>query len=146
MSNTPTLDRDGGERERTSPYRALVEESQDIATIIDEDGTMTYVSPAVKRVLGYDPEELIGDTGYEYVHPDDRERNAQAVEAVLENPDEPQSVEVRFRHADGSWCWIEATMRNRLEDSVIDGILLNSREITERKEQERELRELAGEY
>jgi len=136
---------DGGEK-NIDVYRTLVEESNDIATIIDTDGTMTYVSPAVTRVLGYDPEELVGNTGYEYVHPDDRERNANAVETVLETPDEPQTVEVRFKHADGSWCWIEATMRNRLEDDVIDGILLNTREITERKEQERELRELAGEY
>ena len=131
---------------RTDRYRALVESSHDVTTIIDTDGTMTYVSPAVTRVLGYDPEELVGSTGYEYVHPDDRERNEDAVEAVLSAPDEPQTVEVRFEHADGSWCWIEATMRNRLGDDAIDGILLNSREIAERKERERELHELAGEY
>jgi len=131
---------------RSDRHQKLVEESQDIATIIDADGTMTYVSPAVKRVLGYDPEELVGNTGYEYVHPDDRQRNANAVEAVLETPGEPQTVEVRFKHADGSWCWIEATMRNRLEDDVINGILLNSREITERKQQEQEYQELAEEY
>lgn len=81
---------------QTERYRTIVEESNDIATIIDTDGTMTYVSPAVTRVLGYDPEELVGNTGYEYVHPDDREKNAEAVEAVLETPDEPQTVEVRL--------------------------------------------------
>ncbi|QZX99241.1 PAS domain S-box protein [Halobaculum rubrum] len=131
---------------RLERYRTLVEESNDIATIVDTDGTMTYVSPAVTRVLGYDPEELVGNTGYDYVHPDDRERNADAVEAVVETPDEQQIVEVRFKRADGTWCWIEATMRNRLEDDVIGGILLNSRVISERKERERELRELAREY
>ncbi|SDF73398.1 PAS domain-containing protein [Halorientalis regularis] len=89
---------------------------------------------------------MVGNTGYEFVHPDDRERNADAVEAVLETPGEPQTVAVRFKHADGSWCWIEATMRNRPDDDVIDGILLNTREMTERKQRERELRELAGEY
>ncbi len=127
-------------------YRTLVEESNDVATIIDTDGTMRYVSPSVTRVLGYDPGELIGDTGYEYVHPDDRERNADAVEAVRRNPAEPQTVEVRFRRADGTWCWIEATLRNRLDDDTIEGILLNSREITERKQREQDLQELAGEY
>jgi len=86
------------------------------------------------------------NTGYEYVHPDDRERNEDTVEAVLEIPDDPRTVEVRFKHADGSWCWTETTMRNRLEDDVIGGILLNSREITEWKERERKIRELAGEY
>jgi PAS domain S-box-containing protein len=127
-------------------YRTLVEESNDVATIIDSDGRITYVSPAVTRVFGYDPDELVGHTGYEFVHPEDREKNADAVEAVLDTPEETQTVEVRFKHADGSWCWIEATMRNRLEDDDIDGILLNSREITERKKRERELQELAGEY
>jgi len=135
-----------GDHHRTDRYRRLVEESNDVATIVDTDGTMTFVSPAVTRVLGYDPDDLVGDAGYEYVHPGDRERNADAVETVLEDPEETATVEVRFRHADGSWRWIEATMRNRLDDDVIDGILLNSRVITERKEREREFRELAGEY
>ena len=127
-------------------HQALVEESNDIATIIDTDGRITYVSPAVTHVLGYDPAELVGATGYEYVHPDDRAKNADAVNAVLETPDEPQTVEVRFKHADGSWRWIEATMRNRFETGSINGILLNSRDITERKEREHELSELVEEY
>ena len=84
-------------------YRTLVEEVNDLATVVDTDGTITYVSPAVTRILGYEPDELIGHEGYEFVHPDDRERNAEAVETVLSNPSEPQTVEVRFQHADGSW-------------------------------------------
>ncbi|TKX73913.1 PAS domain S-box protein [Halorubrum sp. GN11_10-6_MGM] len=127
-------------------YRALVEEVNDLATVVDTDGTIRYVSPAVTRILGYEPDELVGHEGYEFVHPDDRERNAEAVEAVLSNPSEPETVEVRFKDADGSWCWIEATMRNRLDDGLIDGILLSSRDITERKEHENDIRELAEEY
>ncbi|TKX72349.1 PAS domain S-box protein [Halorubrum sp. GN11_10-6_MGM] len=127
-------------------YQTLVEEVNDLATVVDTDGTITYVSPAVKRILSYDPDELVGHEGYEFVHPDDRERNAEAVEAVLSNPSESETVEVRFKHADGSWRWIEATMRNRLDDGLIDGILLSSRDITERKEYESEARELAEEY
>jgi len=127
-------------------YRTLVEEVNDLATVVDTDGTITYVSPAVTRILGYEPDELVGHEGYEFVHPDDRERNARAVETVLSNPSESETVEVRFRHADGSWCWIEATMRNRLDDDIIDGILLSSRDITERKEYEVEARGLAEEY
>ncbi|GAB6862015.1 PAS domain S-box protein [Haloplanus litoreus] len=127
-------------------YRTLVEEVNDLATVVETDGTITYVSPAVTRVLGYDPDELVGHEGYEFVHPEDRERNADALEAVLSDPSEPETVEVRFRHADGSWRWIEATMRNRLDDGIIDGILLSSRDITERKEYELEAQELAEEY
>ena len=127
-------------------YRTLVEEVNDLATVVDSDGTITYVSPAVTRVLGYDPDDLIGHEGYEFVHPEDRERNADALETMLSEPSESETVEVRFRHADGSWRWIEATMRNRLDDDIIDGILLSSRDITERKKYEAEARELAEEY
>jgi len=127
-------------------YRTLVEEVNDLATVVDPDGTITYVSPAVTRVLGYDPDDLIGHEGYEFVHPEDRERNADALETVLSDPSESETVEVRFCHADGSWRWIEGTMRNRLDDDTIDGILISSRDITERKEYEAEARELAEEY
>lgn len=106
--------------EVTAWYRTLVEEVNDLTTVIDTDGTITYVSPAVTRILGYDPDELIGHEGYEFVHPDDRERNAEAVETVLSDSAESETVEVRFKHADGSWRWIEATMRNRLDDGVIE--------------------------
>jgi PAS domain S-box-containing protein len=145
MEDTDTSESPSGDR--AGRYQELIEKSNDIATIVDKDGTITYVSPAIKRVLGYDPEEIIGKTGFEYVHPNDRERNAEALEAVLETPDDPQTVQVRFKHADGSWCWIETTLRNRLnDDDVIDGIVLNSRDITERKQEEREYQELAEEY
>ncbi|MFB6093310.1 MAG: PAS domain S-box protein [Halanaeroarchaeum sp.] len=126
--------------------RALVEETNDLLTVVDTDGTITFVSPGVSRVLGYDPDELVGHEGYEFVHPEDRERNVDALETVLSNPSESKTVEVRFRHADGSWRWIEATMRNHIDDDVIEGILISSRDITERMEYEAEARQLAEEY
>jgi PAS domain S-box-containing protein len=127
-------------------YRTLVEEVDDIATVVDTDGTITYVSPAVTRILGYDADELVGRKGYEFVHPDDRDRNADAMETVLSDPSVTETVEVRFRDADGSWRWIEATLRNRLDGDVVDGVLLSSRDITERKEYELEAQKLADEY
>ena len=134
-------------RERESEwYSTLVAEVDDLVTVVDADGILTYVSPAVTRVLGYEPDDLVGHEGYEFVHPEDRERNADALNAVLSDPSESETVEVRFRHADGSWRWIEATMRNRLDDDVIDGVLLSRRDITERKEYELEARALAEEY
>jgi PAS domain S-box-containing protein len=127
-------------------YRTLVEDSNDVATVIDPDGTITFVSPSVRRVLGYEPEELVGEVGYEYQHPDDREVVAERIEALRADPEEPQTAEVRFERADGSWCWIETTMRNRIDDDAIGGVLVNSRDITERKERERKRRKLAEEY
>ena len=127
-------------------YRILVEEIPDIATIADTEGTITWVSPSVERTLGYEPEELVGDVGYEYQHPDDREPVASAIERVLDAPGDVETIETRWRHADGSWCWIEATIQNRLDDDDIEGLLINSREISQRKRREAEYQELAEEY
>ena len=95
----------------------------DLATVVDTDGTITYVSPAATRILGYDPDELMRHEGYEFVQPGDRKRNADSLETALSDPSAFETVEVRFRR-DGSWRWIEATLRNRLDDDIIDGILL----------------------
>jgi PAS domain S-box-containing protein len=127
-------------------HKKLIEEFSDIATIIDAEGTITYVSPSVQHTLGYDPEALVGETGYEYQHPDDRGVVAAAIETLQANPDDVQVVETRFRHADGSWCWIEATIQNRLDDDDIDGFLVSSRDISERKRRERQFQSLTREY
>jgi len=127
-------------------HQTLIEQVNDLITVVDTEGTITYVSPAVTRILGYDPEELVGHEGYEFVHPEDQERNAEALETVLSNPSTSKTIEVRFHHADGSWRWIEATMQNRVDDDVIDGILVSSRDITERKAYEAEAQKLAEEY
>jgi PAS domain S-box-containing protein len=126
-------------------YQTLVEGVNDIVTVVDPDGTITYVSPAVTRVLGYDPDELVGHEGYEFVHPDDQARTAEAMEAVVSNDSAPRTLEVRFRHDDGSYRWLEATLRNRLDDAVVEGILFSTRDITERKSAEADVRELADE-
>jgi PAS domain S-box-containing protein len=131
---------------RDELHRKLIEEFSDIATIIDADGTITYVSPSVERTLGYEPDELVGEVGYEYQHPDDREVVADAIEALRDAPTATRTVETRFRRADGSWCWIEATLQNRIEDPDIEGILVNSRDISDRKERERQLHDIALEY
>ena len=127
-------------------HQKLVEESSDIATIIDSDGKITYVSPAVRHTLGHEPEELVGEVGYEYQHPDDRQAVADAIETLLTESGEKQVIETRFRQADGSWCWIEATLQDRVDDPDIEGILVNSRDISRRKQQETRYHELAKEY
>jgi PAS domain S-box-containing protein len=127
-------------------HRKLVEESSDIATVIDPAGTITYVSPAVESMLGYGPDELVGEIGYEYQHPDDREPVSDAIETVMQNPAETRRIETRFRRADGGWCWIEATMQNRVDDEDLGGILVCSRDISERKRKDQQYQKLAKEY
>jgi len=128
------------ERERQR-FQRIIESSTDVATIIDADGTVTYVSPSVERVLGYEPAELTGENGFDYQPAETSEAIAGAIEAVLENPGEVRTVQTQFRRADGSWCWIESTLRNHLDDDIIDGILVSSRDVTERRASERRAEE-----
>ncbi len=91
-------------------------------------------------MLGYDPEDLVGQNGFEYQSSETVKAVEEAIEYVIEYPDESQTVQTKFRRADGSWCWIEATIQNQLEDDLIEGLLVNSRDITERKEYEQTLK------
>ncbi|WP_135805500.1 sensor histidine kinase [Halorussus marinus] len=145
MSDERTIDEGVGGRD-LELYRELIENSNDVAAVLDRDGTVTFVSATVERVLGYEPDELVGENAIEYLHRDDREAITEKTESLRADPDEARTVEVRFERADGSWCWLESTMRNRLDHDAIEGILVNSRDITERKERERNQRKLAEEY
>jgi PAS domain S-box-containing protein len=127
-------------------FRQLVEVSSDVVTIIDTEGTFTYVNPSVTDTLGYEADELVGEEGYKYQHPDDRQAVADAIERLEADPDRVETIETRFRRADDSWCWIEATLQNCLDDPNIEGILVNSRDISERKRSEQSYRQLATEY
>ena len=127
-------------------HRKLVEESSDTVSIVDEDGLIKYVSPSVEKLLGFEPEELVGEQGYDYEHPQDQSTLADAIQRVATGDSDEETVEARARRADGSWCWVEAKIQDRLDDPDIDGILVNSRDISERKRQNEQFQQLAQEY
>ena len=133
-------------RQRERRFQALVEESKDNVSIIDADGVFQYQSPAIERILGYEPEETIGDTAWEYVHPDDRERLKNTFGEWVTTPEPTGTVEYRARHADGSWRWMEANGNNQLDNPAIEGYIVNSRDITERKENERKVKSITTQY
>ena len=101
--------------------------------VVGADGTVTYASPSVEAVLGYDPDELIGTLAFEYVHPEERDRIRETFEAGLETPDEIHTAEVRFGDREGNWRWLELRASVELDDPDIEGVLINSRDVTERK-------------
>ena len=117
-------------------FRSLVQNSSDIITILEADGTIRYESPSIERILGYKPEELVGKNAFELVHPDDRPRIMAIFQANLSLPGSITPIEVRFRHNDGSWRTLEATGNNLLQEPGVAGIVVNSRDITERKRTE----------
>ncbi len=129
-------------RESEKRFRALVQNSSDIITVIDADGTIRYVSPAVERVMGYRPEEQIGANAFDQVHADDRERALRIFAEVLKKPEFHPSVEFRVPHKDGSWRHFEHVISNLLNDASIRGVVVNSWDITERKQAEEEVRRL----
>lgn len=137
------LRNDRNVREREERFRALVQNSFDIITIHDSKGVTLYESPAASRILGYSPGALIGKTPFQTIHSRDVEMAREAF-ASLVNGGEPAAIEMRYRHADGSWIWLEVLGNNLLEHSGVHGIVLTSRDITERKHAEDRARYLAN--
>jgi diguanylate cyclase (GGDEF)-like protein/PAS domain S-box-containing protein len=130
-------------RESEERFRALIQNSSDILMLLDVDGTIRYESPSIERILGYRPEELVGKNAFDYVHPEDLREVLEAFVEGLANSELQPSAEYRFRHKDGSWCYLESVGSNLLDDTKVGGFVLNSRNITERKALEGELRHRA---
>jgi PAS domain S-box-containing protein len=126
-------------------YQTIVQHSSDVVSLVDGDGVIRYESPSVERVLGYAPDDLLGECVFDYVHPEDRERVVRAFEEVVRSS-EPvtRRAEFRGRNADGSWSWLEAVTSNR-PGSSRDEYVINSRDVTERKRYERRLEEQSEE-
>ncbi len=122
----------------------LTQYGSDLITIVDAGGVILYESPASEQVLGYQPEGLIGTNAFDRIHPEDLEKAAGSFARILDGPGQGQPVEARFQHADGSWRYFEVLSNNLLEDPDVRGVVINSRDVTERKEAERRLAQLAS--
>jgi diguanylate cyclase (GGDEF)-like protein/PAS domain S-box-containing protein len=124
--------------------RSVMENSSEIVTIVDPDGTLRYASPAFERVLSYDSKEAMGTMNVlDYVHPDDLPHVLEETEKALsEGGITTNQVEYRFRHKDGSWRWIESVGTYLLDDPAVGGVVVISRDVTERKEAEERYRTL----
>ncbi|WP_435318204.1 histidine kinase N-terminal 7TM domain-containing protein [Haloarchaeobius sp. TZWSO28] len=122
-------------------FKTLIENSSDLVTVVNEDGVIEYQSPSTEQLLGYDPDSMTGADALSYVHPADREELAAVFEAGLNEDEYTARTEYRVRHTDGEWRTYEALSRNLLDDPAVEGVVINSRDITERKRRERELAE-----
>jgi PAS domain S-box-containing protein len=126
-------------------FRTLIEHSTDVTTVIDEGGMVRYQSPSVERHLGYGPYELVGRDGVEYVHPEDTERVRRAFESFVDsNAAVLEDLVYRFRHADGSWRWLDSSLTDA-RDTIVDGFVVNSRDVTDRHHQRERFRTLVEE-
>jgi len=121
-------------------YRSLVEKSGDVIGILDRDLVTRYVSPSVRRILGYEPEELVGTQGKSRIHPEDREMVLEKLEYVAERPGEWLRWTERMLHRDGSVRHVESVATNLLHVPAVQGIVVDIRDVTDRVELEEQLR------
>jgi PAS domain S-box-containing protein len=127
-------------RTREELFRALVENSSDVVLLVAGDGMVRYVSRPVARVLGYAPEDYLGRDVFELVHPEDLGRARACYAECLRRPGEPRTAEYRTRHRDGDWRVIEAVGVNRLDEPSVQAVVVNLRDVTERRRAEEDLR------
>jgi PAS domain S-box-containing protein len=148
-ANTSTLDAVDGtlvvlrditdKRQAERRFQTLIERSSDIITVLDADGVVDYISPTVERSLGLASDAIAGEVVFDLVHPDDRDALRAVFDDAVEQAGAVERVEYRLADADGNWHVHEAVGRNFLDDPSVQGIVVNARDVTERKEREREL-------
>jgi len=124
---------------RDDLFRLLLENALDVITILAPDGTIRYESPAVLRILGYEPHELEGRRAFEFMPEEDAGRAVSLLAELHGAPGATGTFEFRFRHKDGSWRTLEAIGKNMLDHPMLAGFLVNSRDVTERRRVEDEL-------
>lgn len=128
-------------RHSEARFRSLVQNASERIAVLDVNGTKRYESQASKRALDYEPEELVGINAFEDIHSEDRETAWRAFTEALERPGGQGRAEYRYRHKDGSWRWFDVLATNLLDDASVKGVVINSRDVTERKRSEERGRE-----
>src|SRR5712691_174326 len=124
---------------REEHFHSLVQNSSDVITLIGRHGSIRYQSASVERILGYKETELIGKPFGELVHPDDRTQTLRKIDEAINIVGPPIATECRLRRVDDSYCLTEVTITNLLELPAVRGLVLNTRDVSERKALEEKL-------
>jgi PAS domain S-box-containing protein len=119
-------------RESEELFRSLTEHTAELVSIAAADGKFTYISPAIEHILGWKPQELIGDTMARLVHPDDLAATQTVMAGVMATPGASAMTAVRVRNRDGEWRVLEGSITNLLDHPVVRGIVSNGRDVTAR--------------
>lgn len=127
-------------RRNAQQLRALTENAWDIVHMLTPDDVILYISPSVERVLGYRPDEMIGQHSRDYVHPDDLPRAHEAFQHDITQPGTRRSLELRLRHKDGSWREVEVVGQIVIDTSGAPVAIVNTHDVTEQRRTDRELR------
>ncbi|MBX4187826.1 MAG: PAS domain S-box protein, partial [Candidatus Doudnabacteria bacterium] len=120
-------------RSHEARFRALIENSSDAITLINMEGKVLYNSPSVRRVLGYNPNDESDRNVFDYMHPADVIPVMEEFKQLLSKPGSTVHIELRVRHADGVWRWLDSSSSNLLNDENVNAIVVNFRDVTEKK-------------
>lgn len=115
-------------------FRSLTENALDLVAVLDAEGKIRYVSPSLSHMLGCQPQELAGQPGFSLLHSDDQGRVQEEFARLLTTPGSMANLEYRARHQDGSYRVLESIVHNLLANPAVAGVVINARDITERKE------------
>jgi len=127
-------------QETNARHSSMMANIGDVIGIMGVDGLMKYKSPNIERWFGWKPEDLVGTDGWETIHPEEIERIQKEFYALLEKENASTTVEYRYKCKDGTYTWIELVAVNCINDTTINGILLNYHDISDRKQAENDLR------
>src|SRR5215211_7089416 len=136
-----TADAPGGPARR---FEKLLENAADVILILDEAGRLTYASPSVRQVLGHTPDVYLGENVLTLIHPQDAARVVAAFRSAQAEPGVHTWIPFRVRRADGAWRDVEAASNVLLDDPVVRGVVVNLRDVTERRRAEEERTALLG--
>jgi PAS domain S-box-containing protein len=129
-------------RQREKRFRALIENSSDGIALVGPDGVMLPSTPATTAVLGCLPADTHDRHIFDLIHPEDRLKAQEIFAEVLDDPARAIPFQLRCRHSDGSWRWTEGVGRNLLAEPSVQAVVIHYRDVTERLEQESEIRRL----
>lgn len=118
----------------------------DVILVVDAACSISFCSPNITRELGFTPQEMLGKTGFDFVHPDDLESAFKIFELELNYPDQNSSVDIRLRTKSGDWIWMEAKGKNLLDDPLVRGVIINLNDISARKNAEKALQQSEVRY
>ena len=121
---------------REAYFRSLIEHTTDLMAILDAEGCISYLSPSVERILGYPRDSVMGRRAFDFIHSEDLARAHAIFNQRIASESVGPPSELRFRHQDGSWRTIEATSNNLLDHPAVRGLVVNARDVTQRKETE----------
>jgi len=121
-------------------FRALIENSFDTIMVLDKNGSIRYISPSVERVLGYKRDEKVFDASFDFIRPEDREYVIKQFNEAIRNPGVASTIQLRVRHKDGSWRFIEGTGMSLFHEPSVEGFVINFQDITERKRAEEKIK------